>query len=79
MLKNAHERAFWCLAKHEALFDHPLVYAYTHALPKDARETRIGFPSGKIVVTDEMLAEVVRTIKEAYKKGRTRRSLLDRS
>lgn len=65
-LRNSYERAFWCLAHHEMLLDHPLVYAYTHSLPKDSRETRVGFPQGRIVLTDQMIAEVVRSIREAY-------------
>jgi hypothetical protein len=67
LLRNAYGRAFWCLAKHEALFDHPRVYAYTHSLPKDARETRVGFPQGKIVITEAMVAEVARGIQEAFR------------
>ena len=52
--KNAYERAFWCLVEHPKLFDSELVYAHTYSLPKTSRETRVGFPEGKVVITEAM-------------------------
>ena len=64
---NAYERAFWCLVEHPKLFDSELVYAYTHSLPKTSRETRIGFPEKKIVITEAMINDLREYIKAAYK------------
>jgi hypothetical protein len=65
--KNAYERAFWCLVEHPEVFDSERIYAYTYALPKTARETRVGFPEGSVTVTGAMVTNLVQSIKEAYK------------
>ncbi len=65
-LRNAYQRAFWCLAEYEPLFDDPLVYAYTHSLPKDSRETRIGFPVGAVPITVDIIAELESRVRAAY-------------
>ena len=66
-MQNAYERAFWCLVTHPRLFDHELVYAYTFSLPRTSRETRVGFPGGKIDVTAEFIENLKAQIKEVYK------------
>jgi hypothetical protein len=66
-MKNAYERAFWCLVEHPRLFDHEHVYAYTFSLPRTSRETRVGFPEGKVKVTGEFIESLKVQIKEVYK------------
>lgn len=68
--KNSYERAFWCLLEHPELFDSPRVYAHVYALPKTSRETRVGFPEGKVIVTEAMLADLVQQIKDLYRDER---------
>ena len=65
--KNAYERAFWCLVEYPKLFDSERIYAYTYSLPKSSRETRVGFPEGKIAVTEEIINDLRQQIKDAFK------------
>lgn len=65
--KNAYERAFWCLVEYPNLFDSEKVYAYTYSLPKASQETRIGFPTGKVKVTEETVSGLKQHIKDAFK------------
>ena len=65
--KNAYERAFWCLVEYAKLFDSERIYAYTYALRKTSRETRVGFPEGKVIVTEVMINALRQQIKEIYK------------
>jgi len=66
-MKNAYERAFWCLVEHPRLLDHQRVYAYTYSLPRTSRETRVGFPEGKVDVTEAFIDDLREHIKEVYK------------
>jgi hypothetical protein len=66
-MKNAYERAFWCLVEHPQLFDHQRVYAYTYGLPRTSRETRVGFPDGKVDVTEAFIDNLKLHIKDVYK------------
>jgi len=65
--KNAYERAFWCLVEHPKLFDSELVYAHTYSLPKTSRETRVGFPEGKVVITGATISNLKEHIKATFK------------
>ncbi len=65
--RNAYERAFWCLVEHPGLFDCELVYAHTYSLPKSSRETRVGFPEGKLVVTDAMINNLKEHIQATFR------------
>jgi len=66
LMENGYVRAFWCLVECPQLLDNERIYAYTHSLRADSRESRVGFPSGKIIVTQAMLNDVVACIKTAY-------------
>ncbi|MEP7365805.1 MAG: hypothetical protein ABI972_21330 [Acidobacteriota bacterium] len=65
--KNAYERAFWCLVEHPKLFDSELVYAHTYSLGKTSRETRVGFPEGKVVITEAMINNLREHIQATFK------------
>ena len=65
--KNAYERAFWCLVEYPKLFDSEQVYAYTYSLPKSSRETRVGFPEGKLAITESMINGLKEQIQVTYK------------
>lgn len=65
--KNAYERAFWCLVEHPKLFDSEPVYAYTCSLTKRSRETRVGFPEGKVVITEAMINNLREHIQAIFK------------
>lgn len=66
--KNAYERAFWCLVEHPKLFDSEPVYAHTYSLPKTSRETRVGFPEGKVVITETMINSLREHIQATFKR-----------
>lgn len=66
-MENAYERAFWCLVEHPHLFDDQRVYAHTYGLPRTSRETRLGFPEGKVNVTDGFIDGLREQIKDVYK------------
>lgn len=66
--KNAYERAFWCLVEHPKLFDSEPVYAHTYSLPKSSRETRVGFPEGKVVITEAMINSLREHIQATFKR-----------
>lgn len=65
--RNAFERAFWCLVEHPALFDTEKIFAYTHSLPKVSKETRCGFPQGRVIVNEETVADLTLRIKAVFK------------
>lgn len=65
--KNAYERAFWCLVEHPKLFDSEPVYAYTYSVRQASRETRVGFPEGKVVITEAMIDQLRDKIKGTFK------------
>jgi len=64
--KNAYERAFWCLVEHPKLFDSEPVYAYTYSVRQASRETRVGFPEGKVVITEAMIDQLRDKIKGTF-------------
>ena len=65
--KNAYERVFWCLIEHPKLFDSEPVYAHTYSLPKSSRETRVGFPEGKVAITEPMISKLKEHIQATFK------------
>jgi hypothetical protein len=66
-MKNAYERAFWCLIEHPKLFDSEPVYAYTYSIRKASRETRVGFPEGKVVISEGMIDKLRDHIRATFK------------
>jgi hypothetical protein len=66
-MKNHFERAFWCLAEQPKVFNHEWVYAYVYCLRRSARETRLGFPPGKIQIGRTQINRITELIREIYR------------
>ena len=70
--RNAYERAFWCLLEYPHLLDSQRVYAHIYDFSKPCLETRVGFPQGKVTVTDSTLDGLRQQIQSLYQREEQR-------
>jgi hypothetical protein len=67
-MKNAYERAFWCMLEHPEVFHHGRTLAHIDSMPQKSREKWTGLPQQAIEVTAETLARLEGAIREYYQR-----------
>lgn len=67
-MKNAHQRAFWCLLEHPEVFDNARTLSHIDGLPQRSSEKWVDLPKRPLVVTAAILGNLERAIADYYQK-----------
>ncbi len=67
-MKNAYERAFWCMLEHPDVFHNGRTLAHIDSMPQKSREKWTGLPHQPVDVTAETVARLEGAIREYYQR-----------
>jgi len=67
-MKNAYERAFWCMLEHPDVFHNGRTLAHIDSMPQKSREKWTGLPQEPVDVTAETVVRLEGAIREYYQR-----------